>query len=196
MAQPIANLLINGLNPVTISTTSTSVQYFPFVPGPSIGVAATSPVAGFVPAPGSGRSNGQRLSVRAVGNIVEGADTVSPVVTIGLYYIKAPTTIVSATTANISSLFTVATSTAGFGSTTGSLWSFTADLIGETTSGLLTGNYSFQMQGAALNTGVTTIVTGINMSNDQPYSLCCGITFSQDGTHVNKASLFQFDLSA
>ena len=194
MSQPVANLLVNGNNPLTITTTSTSVQYFPFQPGPSIGVAATKPVAGFVPVPGSGRANSQRLNVRATGNIVEGADTTSPVVTIGLYYIKAPTTIVSATTANISSLFTVATSTAGFGSTTGSAWNFSADLVGDTTSGILSGNYSFQMQGAALNTGVTTIVTGINMSNDQPFSLCVGVTFSQDGTHTNVANLYQFDL--
>ena len=193
MAQPIFNLLCNGLNPITVNTTSTSVVYVPYVPGPSIGTTATAPVAGFLSVPGSGRANGQYLSVRGVGNIVEGADTTSPTLTVGLYYTTS--TRAAATTASIKSLWTVTTSTAGFGSTTGTPWKFSYDFNCDSTSGILQGNYTYQISGAAINTGVSTIVTGINMSADQPINLCLGFTFSQDGTHSNQFNVTQFDLS-
>lgn len=191
MSQPVSNLLVNGLNPTTISTTSTSVQYFPFVPGASIGATATTPVAGFIAVPGASRSNGQQMSVRAVGNFTPGVDTTSPTVGIGLYYITK--TIQAAALTDISQVFKVTVAAAGLG-IVASPWRFVCDMNCDTASGILQGNYTLQADNEAISTGVIGAISGIDMSKDQPLAFCVGITFSQDGTHTNKASMYQFDI--
>ena len=193
MSQPVANLLINGKNPSTISTTATTIKYFPAVPGASIGAVAVAPVAGFIAVPGSSRANGQSLNLRACGNIIEGADSSSPTVTFTLGVLNG-TLIQNAKLTDIKSALAVAASTAGEFSTAGTPFRLLVDFNADSASGLMQGTYSLQIDGLAASTGQLSTQSSVNMDADQPLAFCLGVTFSQDGTHTNVANLYQFDI--
>ena len=193
--QIVANLLVNGAVGVTVGGSSTSVQYFPAVPGASIGVA--SPNYGIIAVPGSGRANGQNLSVRAVGNAVAPNDGTSPTFTVGLYAVINPSIVSNAMNLPTSpSVVSLAVPTphaaAGLGITPFP-WNFNAILNADTASGILQGTYSVQIDNAAPVTGQISSQSGINMGNTIPFALLIGVTFSQSSAQ-NSATMFQFSL--
>lgn len=192
--QPVANLLINGANPVTVGGSSTSVQYFPALPGASIGV--TSANYGWIAVPGSNRANGQVLSVRAVGNAIAPNDGTSPTFTVGLYATLNPTILSNSMNLPSSpSIVTLATQThaaAGLG-IVAFPWQFTATLNADNTSGLLQTVSSALIDGTLEGPTAGTTQSGVNMAASIPFALVIGVTFSQSSS-ANSASMYQFIL--
>ena len=215
MAQPVTNLLINGLNPVKLGGSSTSVQFFPYVPGASIGVTSTK--NGILYIPGNAEANGQRLTVRASGNCVTSGDATSPSILIGLYAAAYNANGTPNTTASGLVSGTNIYSTAIFSNTftnippqgTTQSWALTVDLVGDGLSGqpgqagfvasgsnqvqLLSGAVVLDGTSASASAGLVTPVIPVNMNNPVPFGLAIGFTFSV-GAAANAASLFQFDI--
>src|ERR1700679_817170 len=146
MAQPIQNLLINGISPVTVGGTGTTLKLFPNSPGVSIGVASTK--NGYLYCPDNNSVNNQRGSVRASGNFTIGSGTASsPNVTVGLYLATFAGNIPSGAVtigAQTTAPYTVATaiiSQTFNGSSdllvAGYPWALNVDLQGDNTSGVL-----------------------------------------------------------
>lgn len=213
MAQPVTNLLINGLNPSSVGGTGTTIKYFPFQPGVSIGVASSKAPsgAGVLFAPGNGEANGQRMSIRASGNLTISGDTSSPNITLGLYpvtYVGTVGTI--GATAILSQTLTASGTTEPFAVLP---WALSADIVAD---GLVA--QPFQAGGPFGNggSGIAMLVAGfsqidvtasgqvsgiviaglsnVNMNAAIPFGLCVGITFSQSSA-ANAANMYQFDLS-
>jgi len=210
MAQPVTNLLINGLNPVTVGGTGTAVKIFPYVPGASIGVASTR--AGVLFIPGNGEANAQRLSVRAGGNITFGGDLTSPAVTIGLYPVTFSATVVSGLSCTVVGATPIFSNTFAASADVSSIipWALTADLEGDGLlaqqgqasqpqfggSGLvqlLSGAIVMDGTNASATPALVSSLSGVNMNAAIPYGLAVGITFSISGAG-NSASMYQFDL--
>lgn len=215
MAQPITNLLINGLNPVTIGGTGTAVKVFPYVPGASIG--AVSAKNGVLFVPGNGEANAQRLSIRATGNVTVSGDLTSPAITIGLYPVTfsgalGNLTGVVGTTALASAAFTAANDANSI-----SPWAISVDLEADGIAAQLPnspvppqvgGSGLGQVLSAAIvmdgvngtiSPAAPSLFTGaagaaLNMNAPIPFGLAVGITFSISSSG-NSASMFQFDLS-
>lgn len=193
--QPVNNLLISGLSPVTVGGASTSVLYFPAVPGASIGVASAN--NGLLAVPGSGRANGQQLTVRATGNAtLPGADASSPAFTVGLYAVINPAIVSNAmnlpASSSVVTLGTTQHAAAGLGIQPFP-WRLTADISADTLSGILQGTFSTQIDGTYTASAAISSQSGINMSNTIPFALLIGVTFSQTGTG-NTASMYEFVL--
>lgn len=192
--QTVGNLLVNGAAGVTVGGSSTSVQYFPAVPGASIGVA--SPNYGFIPVPGSNRANGQNLVVRAVGNAAAPSDGTSPTFTLGLYAVINPTILSNAmnlpSSPSIVTLFTSTRAAAGLGITPFP-WRFEVSMNADNASGILQGAYSTQVDGTVVTSTTITSQTGINMNAPIPFALLVGVTFSQ-ASSGNTATMNQFIL--
>ena len=197
MAQPITNLLINGLNPVSVGGTGTAVKYFPTVPGASIGVASTK--NGYLYIPGNGEANGQILDVRASGNFtigVPGGGVASPAVTVALY----SATFLNGNPGSTVTINATPVLTATFAAASDVLppygFSLDARIICESGSGLarLVWGHT-EIDGSAVVTagGLISGLTGINMSQSVPFALLVGVTFSVSDAQAS-ANLYQFDL--
>lgn len=203
MADFATQLLINGANPVTVGGTGTAVKYFPAAPGASIGAASNS--YGFIFVPGASRANGQIVEVRASGNFIcPPADATSPAVTIGLYasFNLLPGRVNPSSLVNSASLSpALAISTLASyqepAATPGVVavpWKLKASLNADNDSELLQGDYSIQVDNGSLQTGAITSVAGVLMSQDIPFGLLIGVTFSQTGAG-NLAKMFEFGMS-
>jgi hypothetical protein len=210
MAQPITNLLINGLNPVTVGGTGTAIKYFPYLPGASIGVASTK--SGFLMIPGNAEANAQRMEVRAVGNFSIGnnAPAASPAVTLALYPVTFPDQIASIANSNANQQNTA--STAVIGATaivsqtfaaasdkvgTAQPWSLSAVLAGDSLSGLVQlvgGDIVMDGTAGTVTAGLVSGLSGINFSNVVPFALVIGVTFSVSDAAAS-ANMYQFQLS-
>lgn len=194
---------------------SVAVQFFPYVPGASIGVASTKNGILFVP--GNGEVNGQRQTIKACGNLVTSGDATSPTVTIGLYAAVynangTPNTGAAGTIAGTNILSTAIFSNAFTDippqGTTQS-WALLADLVGDglaaqtgqagfTSSGsnqvqLLSGSIVLDGTSASATAGLVTGLIPVNMNNPIPYGYAIGITYSV-ASASNAASMFQFQL--
>lgn len=214
MAQPVTNLLINGLNPVTIGGTGTALKIFPYVPGASIGT--TSPKNGVLFVPGNGEANGQRMSIRATGNVTVVGDATSPTITIGLY----PVTFSGALGNLVGVVGSTALASAAFAGTENaaiSPWAISVDLSADGIAQQLpnspvppqTGGSGLGqvLSAAIVMDGINGVISpsapsvfngaagaAINMNAPIPFGLAVGVTFSISSSG-NSASLFQFDLS-
>jgi len=209
MAQPVTNLLINGINPVSVGGTGTTLKIFPFVPGASISVPSVK--NGYLYIPGNAESNNQRLSVRANGNFQIGGDTSSPAFTLGLY---AATFVGTVGTLISTPIYSQTFAGSGEGGTPGVNyypWSLAADLCGDGLvaqqgqasqpqffgSGLvqlLSASSVIDGTGATGTAGLVSGLTGINMNAAIPFGLAIGVTFSVSGSG-NVANMYQFDIS-
>jgi len=194
MSQPVTNLLINGLNPVSVGGTGTAIKYFPIVPGASIGVASTK--NGYLYVSGNGSANGQQLSVRASGNLNVGAGAVSsPLVTVGLY----PVTFVGTVGTIVSTAIISQQSTTAMEPTQAAIpWALNVNLIGDTLSGLVQaigGAIAIDGTAGTFSTGLVTGLTAINFSNPIPYGVVVGVTFSQSESG-NNANMYQFEIQS
>ena len=213
MAQVVTNLLINGLNPATLGGTGTAIKYFPNQPGVSIGQASTkSPQgAGVLFAPGNGEANGQRMSIRASGNITISGDTSSPNITLGLYPVSYAGTVGTiGATAILSQVLTASGTTEPFAVLP---WCLSADIVAD---GLVAQQVQAGPQFGNGGSGIAMLVAGfsqidvtasgqqsgvvisglsnLNMNAAIPFGLVVGITFSQSSS-ANAANMYQFDLS-
>ena len=194
MAEVIANLLLNGLNPVTVGGTGTAIKYFPNVPGASIGVASTK--NGYLYCPGVGKANAQRLTVRASGNFTigtPGGGVASPAVTVGLYPVtfsgNTPAGTPTIGSAIVSQIFAAASDLIGYYP-----FALNADVQGDNTSGIvqsLAGN--IVIDGTAGSFSTAAILSSVNMLAPVPFAFVVGVTFSVSDS-LASANLYQFDL--
>ena len=196
MAVTIANYSINGANPSTVGGTGTAIKYFPNLPGPSIGVANTTPSStsssGQLLVPGNNQLNGQPFSVLASGNITAGSGGGSTTITVAIY---ANTAAVGVTP----SYTTLATGSFAAEVVDGVAYPFSIkmELEGDSGSGIVQGT-QFVLIDNVVETATAAIshaLTGINFATNPPFGLVCGVTFgtSESG---NSASLYRFSIEA
>jgi len=186
-------LAISGTEPVSISTTSTSLQYFPapqnIVP---TSTGAKSGKIGFLALPGNNVANGRNFTLRAAGDVAFLGDASSPSITFTLGAIKG-ISIPNAQASNINTLLSSTQSTAGEFSNVGVPWVLVVKMGGTTLSGVLQGSYSLQIDNGSAITGQITALTGVNFGLDTPLAFALGFTWSVAGS-PNSANLYQFDL--
>jgi len=212
--QTIAQLNVNGANPSTVGGTGTSQKIFPYVPGPSIGVAATasSPFygVGAIPLPGSGRLNGQQFTISASGNFEVGSGGTCPQVTIALL---AATSLANLKAGTYTTLGSSGTVTAQNLTGTFYPWALNLDLAGDTGSGILQGTGAFLVDGTALPNGgsaatatygvlgqtVNSVswnqLSSVSFTNENTVFFAVGVTFSVSESG-NSANLYEFKLEA
>jgi len=202
MATVIANLLINGAGGITVGGTGITTKYFPAVPGASIGVASVN--NGYLLVPANNAVNGQRLAIRATGNFAVGDITgACPTVTIGLYPVTFTGGLSTASINSTAILSAVVTAQTNINALYP--WALTADLAGDSGSGLVQ-----VLSGAVVADGVNTsatagLVTGLTKINFAPgaslpssgqvapFGLVVGVTFSISEAG-NTATMYQFDM--
>jgi hypothetical protein len=188
------NYSVNGAFQSTVGGSGTSRQFFPSLPGPSIGVANLVPSStnakGQLPVPGSNKLNGQPFIVNVAGWISSDPSIACPSVTIDL--VANTGTIASPTYTTIASTGAVVA-----GNFDQDQFWIRCDFLGDTLSGLLTGRYFATFNGTAQNSTpkATTNLTGINMGSEPPFGLLVGVTFSVSGAK-NLASLSNFSLES
>lgn len=197
MAQTIFRLNLNGSSPVTVGGTGVSQKVFPFTPGPSIGVAATSTSpyygVGAIPVPGQSVMNGQLMEVKAAGNFEVGSGGTCPDVTINL--------LAATSAANLSAGTYTTLATSGSISAqnlTGTFypWLFDITLQGDSASGIVQGYGKFLVDNSSvvLNT-LTSNLSSINFASSIPFYIAVGVTFSVSESG-NSANMYQFELTA
>lgn len=168
----VSSLLITGASPVTVGGTGATLKFFP-------SVAGTTPLKrGCVYCPGESRANGQRLYVRASGNFRSAA-----ALSIGLYAVTSP-----------SSSPLLLGSDAFNGCAFTGPWMFSAELAGDSDSGIVQGIFSMQcVEHTNSLLRPLNVMRNINFKDDIPYALAMGVMFSNSDAK-NTASMFQFDL--
>lgn len=201
MSNPL-DFQVSGAFASTVGGTGTTVKYFPRLLGPSIGVAPSTPSAssavGALLLPAANVFNGQQFSVLASGSFGSDSGDPSGTVTIKLYGVtgslSSPTyTAIASTTAFVPT-FAAAES-----------WAITAELYGDSNSGVLGGSYSAYVQGNLNNStpkNVDNLITGLNFNSGNPslaqgavLGFVVGVTFGTSDP-TNKASLFQFTIES
>lgn len=208
--QVIKNLLINGASPVTVGGTGTTQKVFPYVPGPSIGVAAnsSSPFSGVgaIAVPGNNEVNGQNLVVLASGNFEVGAGGACPNFTVKLLAATSAANLAAGTytTLGTSGLITAQNLLGTFYP-----WSLEFEINGDSGSGIVQGSGAFLVDGTYVgngsNAGAQGVMgttsgwnqlSGINFSSGTPaFYLAVGVTFSVSESG-NSANMYQFQLLA
>lgn len=202
----IRDYQINGLNPVAVGGTGTTVKYFPRLlsasASPLLGTAPSTPSAtnpaGMLVVPANNELNGQNFTVTAVGNYLMGASAGSETVTLSLYAVTgtlaSPTYTAIATTGAI-------TPTPNVDGIQHS-WMLKATLYGDTLSGIVGGSYSAFDNGVLQNTTPkqTTAISGIDLNVGNvslgigvAFGLVVGVTFSVSNAS-NAAKMYQFNL--
>lgn len=194
MSNVLSSLAINGGSFVSVGGTGTGIKYFnsPAYP-PNPPTIANS--YGWVLAPGgSGRQaavNGQILSIDAGGDFLcPSSDTSSPAVTIGLY--QSPNPSAASPTINTLASYQEPASALGIVYVP---WTIHADIEGTTNSGLLQGNYRIQIDNGTVQTGSTTLISGVSFNSNPSMGFVVGVTFSQSGAG-NVANMYEFQLSS
>ena len=196
MSWTINNYSITGANPSTVGGTGTGTKFFPNLPGPSIGVANTTPSStsgvGQLDVPGSNRLNGIVFHALASGNFEVGAGGACPSVTI---------TVSANTGTKQSPSYTVLATTGAI--TAQNLdgvfypWYVDDTLEGDTLSGVVQGSFSSQTDGVAVSgTTLTHNLSGINFSTQEPaFGLVVGVQFSVSEPG-NSANMYQFQIQS
>lgn len=205
--QAIRNLLTNGLNPVTVGGTGTTIKLFPQLPGASIGVASTK--NGYLYAPDNMEANGQRLFVHAsgnftIGNIASGSS--SPNVTVALYGVtfagnlpSGAVTVGGQTVAPYTGATAIISQTFNGSSdlvAAGYPWSFELSLEGDNTSGILQAyNGAIAIDGVAGTFSASAALSSINFNSPVPFALVVGVTFSVSDANAS-ANMYEFQMEA
>lgn len=196
----------NGSSPSTVGGTGTAIKYFPFIPGPSIGVASTSTYQ--LAIPGANRLNGQSFTVTLCGEVSTDPLIACPSINVTLAAVTLPGTgSTSGMLANPIVLGTLGSTAAG--NAFGDSFRMIFNLYGGNLSGIVGGTYTASLNGAATkaSTVVDNKLSGINFGTQlsaaaalnvpsgPPFTLVAGVTFSVSGTN-NKAFLYQFALES
>jgi len=194
----IAGFQANGSQGITVGGTGTAVKYFPYVPGPSIGVARTTPSSassiGQLKVPGNNRLNGQQFEVNVVGAVTTGSGIACPNVTFALY---AQTNI---QVDGHNPLYTLIATTGAVaaGSQFVEQVSLKAELNGSSASGMVQGIQTALYDGVLRGSSpkaIENLLSNINFAADVPFGLVVGVTFSVSSAD-NSATIYQFSLSA
>jgi hypothetical protein len=198
MSSVIAGFQASGFQGITVGGTGTAVKYFPYVPGPSIGVARTTPSAassiGQLKVPGNNRLNGQAFVVDVVGVVQTGSGIACPNVTFALF----AQTNVQVDGHNPVYTAIATTGAIAAGSQFAEAVRLKADLSGDTLSGMVQGSQTAYYDGTLRNStpkAVENLLSGINFNADVPFGLVVGVTFSVSSAD-NSATIYQFTLSA
>ncbi len=194
MAQVNTNYAVNGASPSTVGGTGVGIKYFPNVPGPSIGVANTTPSSssakGQLNVPGNNTLNGQRFTINVTGNISIDPTISCPAVTIALYAntgtVLSPSYTAIATTGAVTA-----------GNFDNEDFGLQAVLFGTTASGVVQGTQSAMFNASLANSTPKALqanLSGINFGAQIPFGLVVGVTFSVSGN--NTANLYEFSLQS
>lgn len=193
MSQVVANLLVNGLNPVTVGGTGTTAKFFPAAPGASIGVASSK--VGYVYLPGNSSLNGQPFTVEAVGNVTVDPTIACPTILVELVATTNPTA-ASPTYVAIAASTTHAPGQGSGDAFATQPWLIRAQLNGDSASGFLQGTQIVIVD----NTVVTSLaaavaITGVNFGAPVPVAFAVRFTFGTSGAG-NSASMYNFTVQA
>jgi len=208
----IANYLVNSVNPAVVGGVGTPVKYFADLPsqanpwmsgvqgvGGLIGnglqgqTPTTTNNAGGLPVPGRNILNGQSFRIRASGNITFAAgDASGGAGTIVLQLSSAA----AGASPSYSTIFSMTANQPLDGVTYP--WTLWADLVGDSTSGLLQGTANSLFDGVlGITNGAITIVggpiTGINFAQEPAFVLVVGVTFPTSSAG-NIATLTEFKI--
>jgi hypothetical protein len=202
----IRDFQVNGLNPVAVGGTGTTVKYFPRLMSasayPLLGTAPSTPSstnpAGMLVIPAQNELNGQNFVVTAVGNYLLGASAGSETVTIALYAVTG--SLASPTYTAICSTGAV-TPTPNVDGIQHS-WMLKASLYGDTLSGIMGGSYSAFDNGVLQNStpkqsvvvsGLDFNVGNVSLGVGAVAGLVVGVTFSVSNAS-NAAKMYQFNI--
>jgi len=197
----IADFQLNGSAGSTVGGTGTTAKYFPRLLGPSIGVApavlSTTNATGMLAVPGQNRLNGTFFTVNVVGEMLSPTGGGGDTATVKLYGVTCTT----AGTYTLTALATTASATLEAG--TAQSFAIKTTLYGDSTSGIVGGNYSPYLQGVLGTSATTTnVLSSINFNTGNallpgsaPFGLGVEITFGT-GTAANSATLYQFNINA
>ena len=189
--QTVANLLINGANPVTVGGLGITAKYFPFEPGPSIGVASSK--VGYIYAPGGNAANNQLLHVIALGNVAPDPTIACPTFRVEVVATTNP----AATTPTYVSIFDSSADALGEVSGDATLtqpWSMDGWLQVDGTGGVMQGRFTYT-QGGEVDavSALSNVLINVNMSTFPPFALAVRVTFGTTAA-ANTASMYQFAL--
>lgn len=175
-----------------ISAAVATSQIFPTLASASLfgGVAAT-PAACILPVPGAKRLEGKRFEVRASGICTTAVATYTVQATL-FAAIVPPTGAASLVPANWTAVAvgaaTVVAASAG--------WLIEAELLLDSTSGKLIGNFDSNVGGTYVaKAALTAAITGINGATEPALAFAVGLTFST-ASAGNNATLTDFVLDA
>lgn len=192
--QTIANYAVNGSNPSSVGGTGigTAIAYFPNLPGASIGIAATTPSAtnakGQLSMPGGNRLNGQIFNVFASGNATPNANSNTLTITLQA---QTGAVLTSPSYSTIGASGATALTTAALYYP----WSLSAQLVWDSQSGILKGQFASVVNATFVTWAATTTVTGLTSAGEPPFGLVIAATFGTSGA-LNKANLFNFQVQA
>jgi len=199
MSNPL-DFQVSGAFPSKVGGTGTTVKYFPRPIGPSIGVAPSTPsstsAAGSLFLPAQNVYNGQQFNVIASGSWGNDTGDPSGTVTIQLYAVTGTFTA------------PVYTSIATSGSLTANFvgaepWGLSAELLGDSDSGVLTGAYeAYNRDAITAATVITSRITGLNFNTGNPalqqgavLGFVIGVTFGTSDAS-NKATMYEFSIES
>lgn len=192
--QTVSNLLINGVNPVTVGGLGTTAKFFPKAPGASIGVASTS--VGYIYMPGQNSALNQKLHIMACGNVTPDPAIACPTFRVELVATKNPTaasptytTIVDSTADALGEFSGEATATQP--------WSIEAWIQADALAGggLVQGTGLAEIGNDvdAAYTALANALAGVDPSAGLPLAFAVRVTFGTTGAN-NSASMYQFAL--
>lgn len=196
--QVITGYQVNGSVPATVGGTGTAVKYFPFVPGPSIGVNRTTPSSsssnGQLKVPGNNRLNGQKFQIDVSGYITTGSGIACPNVTVALY---AQTNI---QTDGHNPVYTAIATTGAVaaGALVNEPFNIKLEAEGDSVSGMVQGVQTDLYAGILRNSSpkaIENLLANINFNADVPFGLVVGVTFSVSSAD-NLGVLTQFTLAS
>lgn len=207
----IKSYSVTGLNPSQINPQSTSVVYFPDLPGANLwNVGATgvntgvssqfkglqptaSTNAGGLQVPGNSVLDGQRFSVLASGDVLFGTGEASTTAKVGLYLSNVAPGVAPAYATIYEMTLTNQAADATYYP-----WTMGVEFEGDTASGIMqvyVSGFSQINGGAGGGTvGAKTAQTGISFAADPAFTLVVGVTFGASNTG-NIAQLKQFQVA-
>jgi hypothetical protein len=202
---------VNGQFPSKVGGTGATVKYFPRligssssgVQGPLFNNAPSTPssssAVGALFLPAQNTNNGQQLDVLATGSF--GNDTGDPSGTVNIKLYVVTGSLSSPTYTAVASTGALTPSALGIVNS----WAISAELYGDSGSGILGGSYAAYQNGALVNSTIKstdTTVSGLNFlsGNSSLYqgAVCgfvVGVTFGTSDAS-NTASLYEFTIES
>lgn len=181
----LSDFQVNSLNPSKVSGTGTGDFYFPR-PNGSLFTSPVTPsassAAGQLAYPGENTLNGQWARIVAAGSV-----TTSQSSTVILTLLANHGTV---TTPSYVTLATVTTSAVATASTN---WFFAVDVIADSESKTLNGNYYGSADGSLVDWTAFTTVTAVDPSASVPFGIVMKVAFGT-GSTANSAKLYQLSV--
>jgi hypothetical protein len=198
---------VNGLVPSTITTSGSTIVYFPDLPGSNLwnvgafgvntGISSqfkglqptASTNAGGLQVPGNSELDGQQFEVLASGNVLFAAAEASTTAKVGLYLSN-----VAAGTAPAYQTLIELTLTNQTLDNVAYPWYLAVKMQGDTASGVLQLSKSGAINGTVTTPTQVTALTGISFATNPAFTLVAGVTFG-NAAAGNQAQLKQFQVT-